>query len=127
MALTQLPLVLVEQDAAAGQRALQIALINAQKNPSSAPALATLGWVRFRLGKNAEAEEDLKRAVTLSGNNIIGETLFFLTQVLLTNSKAAEAEPYVGMLQAAVEQLQLFILRNEARKWLKSVALAFDK
>lgn len=126
VALMQLPLVLVEtDDSSAHQRALQMAMIYAQKHPNSPQALTSLGWVQYRLGQQKEAEAALGKAVMLSGNNSDGETLFFLAQSMLANGKAQQAEPYVQMLRAAVQGHQLFILRDDARKWLDSVALAF--
>lgn len=128
VALAQLPLVLVEQeDDSSRQRALQMAMINAQKNPGSPQARASLGWVQYRMGQRAEAEETLNQAVALAGNNVDGETLYFLVQVMLANGKAQQAEPYVRMLQEAVRSPRLFILRDDARKWLDSVALAFGR
>lgn len=122
-AITQLPIVLVEQsDESKRERALRLATIVAQKHPASQPAMATLGWVQYRMGKIDQAEGNLKRAVV--GMPREGDSLFYLAQVLLDKGKAAEVEQLVKPLQAAVARPGRFIQRANARRWLKDIELA---
>lgn len=72
---------LVEQtDADKRLRALQLAEINARQYPRLAEALATLGWVYFKFGRLAEAEQALQTA-TSSGQSS-SETAYYLARVL---------------------------------------------
>lgn len=122
-ALRQLPLVLVERsDEGKRRQALQLAMILAKKHPQSPYALATLGWVQYRSGSTAEAEQTLKAAAA-TGNI---EALYYLGQILLEQGKTDEARGVIKSLEAAISQPGVFLLRNEARQWLKTVSLAFQ-
>lgn len=125
LALSQLPLVLIEQnDEAKKTLARQIAIANAQKNPRSMQALKSLGWVQYRLGNLNEAEKALKAGASATTKD--GELLFFLAQVLLEQGKTAQSQRVAAMLRTAVEEPGLFILRREARQWLDAVSLVLQ-
>jgi tetratricopeptide (TPR) repeat protein len=117
-ALAQLPLVLVEQDEAKQRRALQIAAINAAKN-STAEALATHGWVQYRLGRKEDAEKNLRAALEKGSS---GEAIFFLTQLLVDTGRTDDLHKYVEQLKVAIDRPAMFITRDEAREWLKAVS-----
>src|SRR5262249_54002212 len=61
----QLAQVLADQtDPAKLQRARELAEANARLLPNDAGALATLGWVQFRLGQVEQAEQSLRQAAS---------------------------------------------------------------
>ncbi len=60
----QLALALVElPDEASRTRALQFAQINARQQANNVELLATLGWINFRLGNKAEADQAFQAAL----------------------------------------------------------------
>lgn len=124
-ALRQLPLVLVEQDdEAKREQAVQLATFHARRPANSPAALSTLGWVYYRTGKTKEAEELLKHATSASAD---GEGLYFVARVLVESGQADDAQKAVQALKDAIERPAPFLLRDEARTWVKSTALLFEQ
>jgi Tfp pilus assembly protein PilF len=86
----QLALVLVESsDEAKRGRALQIATSNARRFPKLEDALATLGWVQYRLG-DVEAAEQILTA-TMADGSVSRDTAYYLAQVKQALGKTSEA------------------------------------
>ena len=105
------------------QRALQLAIILSQKHPRSPHAWSTLGGVQYRLGRLADAEVSLAKAVTAMPGD--GDTLYVLAQVLLEQGKTQEAEKVVQQLRTAAARPGPFVQRADAQGWIKNVAVAF--
>ena len=111
----QLALTLVElPDESKRGRALQIAQANAQRFPRLAEALATLGWVQFRLGNPESAEKTLRAAI--APGQASPDTAYFLSRVLKSRGKDKEARKF---LNAALESKGLFVCQRQARTRLE--------
>ncbi|WP_288108211.1 tetratricopeptide repeat protein [Limnobacter sp.] len=65
-------------------------------SPNDPFILDSLGWVYFKLGRNAEAEETLKKALSIRSDQEIGT---HLVQVLLKSGKKAEAQQLADKLK----------------------------
>ncbi|MFO0910511.1 MAG: tetratricopeptide repeat protein [Isosphaeraceae bacterium] len=110
----QLALALIESDdSAPRQRAQELAERNVQRQPKSAEALATLGWIYFRLGRVDAAERALSAAT--SGGDLSCDTAYYLAQILVQKGRIAEAR---AMIASAVKAPGRFTFRNDARAWL---------
>lgn len=110
----QLALVLIEQaDRDKHLRAVQLAEINARQYPRSAEALATLGWVYFKVGRLAEAEKALQAAT--AGGQSSSDTAYYLARVLAGRGRL---ERVTELLQSAIETPGPFVFREEAQRWL---------
>lgn len=113
-AANQLVLTLIEQeDEAKRRRAVQLAEVNARQYPNSAEALATLGWVYYRLNRLDEAERLLQAAV--SGGHVSSEVAYYLAHVLHAHDRTEEAQ---AVLVGAVQTPGLFPQREAARQFL---------
>lgn len=116
-AMNQLALVLVEQDdKTKQQRALQMAEMNVRRFPESSFALSTLGWVLYRLGNKQRAEQALRLAANKPSMRT--ETLYYLMRVLWENGHKDDAEIIADRAREAFDQPGLFVLRDEAKKWM---------
>lgn len=116
-AANQLVLVLIEQDdAERRRRAVELAEVNARQYPSSAAALASLGWIYYRVGRLEEAERVL-RAATASGH-ANSETAYYLARVLADRGQTGEART---LAQAALGAPGPFPSRTAAEAWLKAL------
>jgi len=114
----QLALALVEQGEESKQhRALELAEANLRRYADDPKALSTLGWVYYRLGKPAEAEQQLQAAA--SAGPVGPETSYFLARVLTEQGRTDQAAKARQKLQAAIADTGIFVLRNQARQWLK--------
>jgi len=114
----QLALALAEQGEESKQRqALELAEANLRRYADDPKALSTLGWVYYRLGRPAEAEQKLQAAA--SAGPVGAETSYFLARVLSEQGRADQAAKARQKLQAAIADTGIFVLRNEARQWLK--------
>lgn len=109
----QLALVLVEQEEPQQRRAVQLAELNARQYPQNAEALATLGWVYYRLKRLDDAERVLQGAV--SGGRLNSETAYYLAQVLIAREQIDEARK---LLEGALAATGPFMFRTEAQVWL---------
>jgi uncharacterized protein HemY len=110
----QLALVLIEQaDESKRRKAAQLAEMNARQYPKSAEALATLGWIAYRLGQLDNAEQLLRQAA--SGGQLSAEAAYYLAQVLITRGQNDEAK---ALLTGAIAAPGGFAYRVESRRWL---------
>ncbi len=80
-------------------RAEQLAQQALEIRPLDGFYLDTLGWVQFRMGKLAEAEQSLAKAVNLSGEDII--VIEHYLEVLLARDERAKA---VGIMKAVMDR-----------------------
>jgi tetratricopeptide (TPR) repeat protein len=113
----QLALVLIEQDDDAQRdRAVQLAELNVRRFPESSHALSTLGWVHYKLGNAAQAEQLLR--VAASKGKTRTETLYYLLRVLWENGQKEDAQRVAERAKEAFDEPGLFVLRSEAKKWL---------
>ena len=109
-----LALVLIEQtDPEKRLRAVQLAEVNARQYPRLAEALATLGWVYFKLGRLAEAEKALQAAT--AGGRSSSDTAYYLARVLAGRGRQ---EQVIALLQSSIDTPGTFVYREEARRWL---------
>lgn len=114
----QLALSLIEQlDEQKQSRALQLAEVNARQYPQMADALATLGWVSFRLGRQADAQRNLNAAV--SGGRASSDTAFYLARLKSSQNSLAEART---LLTTALGTSGHFVHRDEAAALLERIA-----
>ncbi|CAN5703401.1 hypothetical protein BH23PLA1_BH23PLA1_11040 [soil metagenome] len=95
------------------QRALQLAQVNARQYPNNPMALATLGWVQYRLGQVEEAEQSLRNAAQ---GQISSDIAFDLARVLAARGHTEDARK---LIQIALDTPGEFLGRNEARQWLE--------
>ena len=110
----QLAQTLIEQtDGDRRRRAVQLAELNARQAPDNPAALATLGWVYYRLGRANEAAAVLERAA--SARPMAPETAYFLAHLL---ADAGRLDDVRVLLKGAVESKGLFVYREPARAWL---------
>ncbi|MFW6125151.1 MAG: tetratricopeptide repeat protein [Pirellulales bacterium] len=112
-----LALVLAEQDDPQKRnRALQLAEVNARQYPRSAEALATLGWVHYRLNQAEQAEKYLQAAMT--GRSVSSETAYYMAHLLADRGQLEDAKQ---LLDSAVESSGVFIYRRDAKEWLDRI------
>jgi tetratricopeptide (TPR) repeat protein len=113
----QLALILGDQaDKNQRSRALQLATVNAQANPRSAEALATLGYLFYRTGDMENAQKSLQAAI--SSGQMAGDTAYYLALVLNENKKY---EDVVKVLEQALQLKGLFMYRAEAQQLFDKV------
>jgi cellulose synthase operon protein C len=113
----QLALVLIEHpDESKRRRALELAEVNARQYSRSPEALATLGWIYYRLDRLDEAEQALQAAV--SGGQTNSETAYYLARVRAARGETTAARQLVA---AALEATGRFAHRAAARNWLQSL------
>ena len=111
----QLALALVEQaDPGKRQRALELAEEALRRQPDSAAAQATLGWVYYRLGRVDDAERTLRASV--SSGRFSCDTAYYLAHVLSDRGRLNEAR---GLLESALRARGRFTHRKEAVAWLE--------
>jgi uncharacterized protein HemY len=113
----QLALVLADQsDKDQRSRAVQMAEVNARQYQRSADALATLGYVLFRVGNPDDALKALQAAV--SGGQAAPDTAYYLALVLNDKGKPEEA---VKLLEGALQAKGLFVYRKQAEALLAAL------
>jgi len=111
----QLALVLAEQaDEAKRRRALDLAEATAKSHPGSAEAMATLGWVCYRLGRLADAEQALRAA--RAGASTRPDTAYYLARVLAERGQRAEAGK---LLKQALDAPGTFVFYSDAKRLLE--------
>ncbi len=115
-ATNQLALVLTEQKAKL-QRAMQYAEVNARSYPRSAEAAATYGWVNYKSGKLDEAERILGAAT--SSGQASADTAYYLAKVLYDRAKYTEAQE---ILKKALDNKGVFVNRKDAEDFMVEVA-----
>jgi uncharacterized protein (TIGR02996 family) len=115
----QLALVLVDQnDKDQRSRAVQLAEVNARQYPRSPDALATLGYVSFRVGNIEEAGKALQASVAASGNQVAPDTAYYLALVFNDRGKTEEA---IKFLEGALKAKGLFVYHQAAETLLATL------
>src|SRR5262249_29368647 len=102
------------------QRALQLAETLVRQFPQSAEALATLGWVNYKLGRFGQAERYLR--LSTGNGSLQNDSAYFLARVLAEKGASDDATKAQEILRSLLEKSgSLFITRDEARDWLAKV------
>jgi tetratricopeptide (TPR) repeat protein len=118
LASNYLTLSLIEQSAEGKRRrALELAEINSRLYPNSSAALATVGWVYYRLGRLDDAERSLRAAV--SGGYGSSDMAYFLARVLADRNKPDEVKQWLNL---ALKAPGAFAFRKDARQMLDLLA-----
>jgi len=114
-AANQLALTLAGQDDSAKRpRALQLAEVNVRAFPKEPEALATLGWIQFRIGRAGDAERTLRTVA--SRGPIVPDTAYYLGVVLGARGDSADARK---LIESAVKSDGTFFNLADAKKWLE--------
>lgn len=108
-----LALLLIESDdSAEQQKALSHAQVNAQRFADSSIANVTQGWVLYRLGRQSEAQQYLKK---VQQNTLTQDAFYLLARMMVENGNKEQAantlEAIINSKKAAV-----FIFRRDAEK-----------
>ena len=98
-----------QQDPDKLRRAFEYARDNYDRNNQNSDALSTLGWVLYKQGQKAQAEQALTQAVQNGNLNL--DTLYYLAQVLNQRNKREEAR---NILLAGAEGRE--VLRPQGRR-----------
>lgn len=107
----QLALVLIEQTGEnARRRALQLAELNVRQNQKSPEALATLGWVYYRLHRLEEAEQVLQPL--LASGRLSPEAAYYVARLMADRGRSEEA---LRLFQEAAQAEGLFPHRAACR------------
>ena len=119
----QLALSLIEQTSEEKQqKAVQLAEVNARQYPRAEPALATLGWVYYRVGRLADAQRVLQAAI--SGGRATSETAYYLARVMAETDRLDEVRT---LLERALASDGRFLHRDDAQAWLEQVSMKLRK
>ncbi len=106
-------LVLIDQGGKTQQeQALGYAQINAQVNPKSPEALATLGYVLYKSDRLDEALQALQQAMNLSNNRFSPDMAYYLALCLQKKDKVDEAK---AVLKEALAASGLFVYKDQAK------------
>ena len=123
VAINNLALVLAEsgakskpKDEAKLKRALDFAQINARQYSQNPEAIATLGWVLYRMDKKEEAKQAIF-AVAKAGA-VTADAAFYVAQVLSDMGENSQAKM---ILDQALESKQPFAMRGAAEALKKEV------
>jgi Flp pilus assembly protein TadD len=116
----QLALVLIElPDEASRARALQFAELNSRQNPNSIDAMATLGWISYRLNRKAEAQRVFSAAFKATAaaydNKMLPDMAYYLAVLSKDGGKVPLA---IKTLRTALDSTQPFAYRKSAQELL---------
>jgi len=116
-ATNNLALSLCEQDdAAQKRRALEFAQANVRKFPRNSEAMATFGWVLYKLGQLDQAERVLGNLI--ASGNISASTAYYYARVAVQRGRNAEAKRF---LEGAVKTRGQFAKRKDAEALLREL------
>jgi tetratricopeptide (TPR) repeat protein len=118
-ATNNLALALAGQDEESKKRlAMEYAQINARVYPDQSEALATLGWVFYRLGRLDEAQANLGKAISLPRPS--PDTFYFTARVIADRGRKDEAR---ALLQSPVMKSPgQYLMRKEAEALLEELS-----
>ncbi len=109
-----LALSLIESDdPAKQQKALELATMNQRLFPRSPTAMATLGWIYYRLGRVTESEQAFKQIA--STTNLEPAAAYFVATYL---SERDNIQPAIALLNGAMQSGSYFMYRSVARELL---------
>lgn len=124
--LNQLALCLVElRDRAPQDEALEIAQSVARQQPDAARARATLGWIHFKLGNIAEAEPLMRQVAAQPAAG--PESLYLAGRFFHEQEHSDLARHIADRLANALSPSGIFVLRPQARQWVKTVYESANK
>ncbi len=103
-------------------KALELATMNQRLFPRSPTAMATLGWIYYRLGRKAEAENAFKQLT--SAKNLEPASAYFLANYLNDNGNPQGA---MNLLTAALGKQNYFMFRNSAKELLEKIQKTIDQ
>ena len=111
----QLALVLIERaDEGKRARAQQIAEANLRRAPNAETALATAGWVHFRLGSTDIADRLLTQAA--SNRRITPQTAYYIAKMF---DDRGRDEDSLKLYEMTVKEPGIFVQRRDVEKLLK--------
>ncbi len=123
--INNLALVLLElPDEGSRQRALQFAELNSRQNPNNVDAMATVGWVNYRLNRKAEAHRAFS-AVLNYANVVTGsqkmtpDMAYYLANSFKDQGRISQA---VKLLKDALNNNQPFAYRKPAQELLTQLS-----
>ena len=114
LALAEMP------DEASRKRGLEFAQLNSRQAPKSAEALATLGWVHYRLGNADEADRYLNLAG--SSGNLTAESAYFTASLLNDRGRSADAARLLEITSNSVTSDKPFAYRQQLERLMKQLA-----
>lgn len=111
-----LALLLIESDDNADrERALRYAQVNAERFEKSVQANITLGWVLFKLGREAEAQRALQKGA--QAGQLQADSAYLVAKIM--SSQDAQKEKAAQALEQVLKQKKgLFLFRREAKELL---------
>ena len=109
-------LLVMSDDAAKRQRALQFARINAQLYSRQSETAVTLAWVRYQLGQLAEAQAALQNARMLGRMN--ADSTYFVAKIQYDQERPDNAKL---LLEDALKRRGLFVHRDDANALLEVI------
>ncbi|MGI9518670.1 MAG: tetratricopeptide repeat protein [Pirellulaceae bacterium] len=116
-ATNMLALSLIESnDDSSKSRALELAVMNQRMYPRSPTAMATMGWIYYRTGKQVEAEAAFQQVIATQ--NIDPAAGYFVSSYL---EQRGDYQAAKQLLEAAIAHREYFMFRNAARDLLKKV------
>jgi tetratricopeptide (TPR) repeat protein len=118
--INQLALLLIDQpDNEKRNRALEFAQINATLRPNSSEANISLAWILYKLGRNRDANNALRKGLQLGG--LSADSSYLVAQMLVDQGQADVARQ---ILQKALDDSDgsLFIMRNDAQTLVESLS-----
>ena len=104
------------EDATKHDRALEMALLNQRMYPRSPTAAATVGWIYYRMGRMAEAENVFRQIA--SAKSMEPATAFFVASFLANRGETGSART---LLERAINSQSYFMYRNAARELLSRI------
>jgi len=117
----QLALVLADQSGDPPHKlAVQYAELNAKANQKSPEALATLGYVYYRVANVDEGLRALQLALNAGNGQLSPDTAYYLALCLFEKDKD-KAEDVKKFLKAALEAKGLFVYKKDAQKLLEKL------
>jgi tetratricopeptide (TPR) repeat protein len=118
----QLALVLVElQDSSKRNRALALAELNAKAYPQNAEAASTLGWIYYRLNRDADAERVLNAVIRAAA--LTADSAYYVAYIFSDQGRNSEA---MQILEQALANPQPFANRNNATDLLAELKRKAD-
>ncbi len=103
-------------DRAKQERALELSMVNQRMYPRSRTAAATVGWIYYRLGRMAEAENVFQQIAAT--RTMEPATAFFVASFLDARGDAATAQT---LLERAVASTDYFMFRQAAAELLEQI------
>ncbi|MFV2068030.1 MAG: tetratricopeptide repeat protein, partial [Pirellulales bacterium] len=95
------------------RRAGDFASLGVAKNPKNGDLNATLGWIYYKLGRTAEADQRLNAAIKTG--TLSPDSRYLIAQIFFDRGRNAPAKQ---LLQPVIETRRIFVYRQEAKRLL---------